>query len=690
MVDFTTDDLRKILEINHYEPNILEYYDNVTYNIRFYMLNHAFQKRFSSDRLDGKYFIVPDNEKIIIAETVVSEHYSVTSLQISSVHASAERNPSAATYKLEMRLHEVDGCDLVNKITAVSKAVGYESYIEQPYHIDIWFSGYEQSTGKPIQVIENMVLTYEVLLSEVKTQVDNNGCEYNFIMTPQCTIDKNVRTLFRIGEIQPGWEGNSSGTTFGAYVDRIVKLINEKYIEENPSVAELYVEDSDKYLTVRDYKIGSSNSYEALVSKSIKKYKTEKDLERQNEENIKKYKAMGQDYIPLASNVTMDNINTINFKNCIIDPFIAPQTQDSVSKGLIQFDAITSFEEALQELCFHSTELASYVVRPKYSIVFDKNMNGKECKKIFVDLIFTDNSYLNYFKERALGDTFSLEAEKERIKNMQLNEARNLILNNLLQKRYEWLYNGRDTSVLEFTSSIDKLWYANTGINNYATVNAASTDVVKQVSEAENQKRLITAYEQIIMDKSKKIEDALRESNKPLDGVRGLSSDKRLYLDDIYRCMSDDMKNEYLTKRIIYEKNDSLSNADNSSPSEGIQKVSIMTKAGYNNIHATGNLVEVELQILGDPFWLALIDDKKLYEYDDTNDFNKFHHFAFRVKYGLPENADGTYALEDVTEFSSIYQIVESTSIFDNGKFIQKIKGVLDPAFMHLARIEGL
>ena len=100
--------------------------------------------------------------------------------------------------------------------------------------------------------------------------------------------------------------------------------------------------------------------------------------------------------------------------------------------------------------------------------------------------------------------------------------------------------------------------------------------------------------------------------------------------------------------------------------------------------------MEVELQILGDPFWLALIDDKKLYEYDDTNDFNKFHHFAFRVKYGLPENADGTYALEDVTEFSSIYQIVESTSIFDNGKFIQKIKGVLDPAFMHLARIEGL
>lgn len=28
-----------------YIPNILEYYDNVTYNIRFYMINHVYQKK---------------------------------------------------------------------------------------------------------------------------------------------------------------------------------------------------------------------------------------------------------------------------------------------------------------------------------------------------------------------------------------------------------------------------------------------------------------------------------------------------------------------------------------------------------------------------------------------------------------------------------------------------------------------
>lgn len=696
MVDFVTADFEKILEVNQYESNILEYYDNVTYNIRFYMLNHTFQKRYSRERLEGVNFIVPDNEKIIIVETGISSNYNVSSLQIQAVHASAEKNPSSATFNMDLRIHEVGGCSLVNKITAVSKAVGYESYIHQPFHIDIWFSGYEQATGKPIQVIEDKVLTYEVIVNEVTTSIDNTGCMYDFHMTPQSSLDKNVNTLFKIGEIQPGWEGNSGGNTFGAYVDRIVELINKKYMEENPSIAEFYQTEGNEYLTIRDYKSGNNTSYDAIVKNAIKKYNREKELNYKSNQTNKLSIQQTQindipqtTYIPLAQNIDINHINTIDFKNCTIDPFIAPQNQDSVSKGLVQFESLSTFEQALQELCFHSTELASYVVRPKYYVEYIKNTNGIECKKISADLIFTENLYLRYFKERALDNDFSYEKEQERIKNMQLDEAKNLVLNDLLQKRYEWMYNGRDTSVLEFNTSIDKLWYANTGIDNYVTVNAASKDIVKEYNNIDNQFKLISIYEESMMDKKKRIDEVLRETNKPLDGVRGLASDKRLYLDDIFNCFDDDTLIKYLSNRKIYEKNDSLSNADNNNSSESSEKVSIMTKAGYNNIHSN-NLVEIELLILGDMFWLGLFEDKKLYDFDDTNDFNKFHHFAFRVKTPISIGEEGTWKLQDSIEFSSIYQIVESTSILEDGKFVQKIKGVLDPAFMHLARIKGI
>ena len=714
MVDFTTDDLRKILEINRYEPNILEYYDNVTYNIRFYMMNHAFQKRLSQDRLDGKFFNgefkIPDRDKIIIAETGVSEHYSITSLQISSVHASAERNPSAATYKLEMRMHEVDGCDLVNKITAVSKAVGYENYVCQPFHIDIWFSGYEQATGKPIQIIENMVFTYEVLLGEVKTQVDNNGCEYNFIMTPvpQSGMDKYITNLFQIGEIRPDTEGRTGGTSYGSYVTRMVELINEKFVEDNPAIKQYYLGGPENgYLVIDNYITGNAVSYEAMVHEATKKYKAEQEYN----DYVKKAKSYAtnpnqlllsnqsmnpaymeeQNYTPYVPNISIDTINKKDFENSPISDFIASQSSDKVAQGYMQFESGTSFEQALQELCFHSEDLNTYVVRPRYRVEYIENDGGIECRRIHCDLVFTDNSYLHYFKDRAIEQSYNQEQEDLRIKNMQLNEARNLILNNLLRKRYEWLYNGIDTAVLEFNSSIDKLWYANVGLENVLTVNKASSDVVKQVNQQEQFKKLVSAYESTILDPKKNIATALQESNKPLEGVRGLASDKRLYLDDIYRCLSEDTKTNYLTKRNIYEKNDKLSDADTNNIDDLDTKTSIMTKAGYNNIHAAGNLVEVELTILGDPFWLGICEDKNLYNGNNiSNDFDKFFHFAFGVKYGLPENEDGTYALEDVTEFSNIYQIVESTSILESGKFIQKIKGVLDPAFMHLARIEGL
>ena len=199
--------------------DILEYYDNVTYNIRFYMINHVYQKKLSIDRQKGiipNNYQLPDESKIIIAETGISSNYDITSLTINTIHNSVSNNPSIISYKMDMKLKEINGCSLINKITAISKLIGYESYVLQPYHVDIWFSGYEQSSGKPIRVINNEVLTYEVLLSEVKTNIDVSGTMYNFIMTsvPPSTFNKSVNSLYNIGNIDStAWAGGIAGYT---------------------------------------------------------------------------------------------------------------------------------------------------------------------------------------------------------------------------------------------------------------------------------------------------------------------------------------------------------------------------------------------------------------------------------------------------------------------------------------------
>ena len=135
MPNINVDEVNKWLSKINYEPNILEYYDNVTYNIRFYMINHTYQTKLSIDRTKGiipNNYRLPDSSKIIIAETGVSANYDITSLILKTVHSSVSNNSSATTYQLDMKIKEINGCSLINKITAVSKLVGYENYVLQP------------------------------------------------------------------------------------------------------------------------------------------------------------------------------------------------------------------------------------------------------------------------------------------------------------------------------------------------------------------------------------------------------------------------------------------------------------------------------------------------------------------------------------------------------------------------------
>lgn len=712
MARITSNDLKEILSLNYYEDNILQYYDNVTYNIRFYMLNHSFQKRLSEERLEMELdYTIPDEYKVIIAETGVSSHYDIQSLKIKATHASAYRNPSSATYQIEMRLKEVASCDLVNKIAVISKALGYDCYVQQPYHLDIWFSGYEQATGKPIKIIENMVLTYEVIVNEVKTNTDNTGTIYNFFMTPvaQASMHKYINTLFKIGEIKPI---NGAGGTFGDYVDRMVEVINKKYFEENPKLEPFYLANNGKaeYIVINEdgYKSNNIRDYNRIIEKASEKYEKEKITYIKYIDSLKSYRpekngmSMMPGYeqpqkstisIPIPPAVTMESIENVSYKSAMIDDFISPQSQDSPIEGKMQYDSMTSFEEALQDLCFNSKTLKDYIVRPKYTVEYIRNEGGIECKRIHVDLFFSRNSYLSYFQERGKEMDTSLEAELKRRNDMQLNEARNLILNNILRKKYEWMYNGHNTELLEFTSSMDKLWYANVGIENILTVNTATNDIPKMNKNETLQlsSNLLKAFDRYVGKSTSKfsLEEALKITTKPLEPVRELASDKRIYIDDIYYSMDEDIKNLYLNTREIYEKNDTLSDSDSNEPNASVNNLTIIAKAGYGNIHGAGCLVDIELSILGDPFWLDLYSDNKVYT-NESSDFNKFHHVAFKVRSAIGQDVKGQPDIENITEFSNIYQIYETESNFEEGKFTQKLKGVLDPAFMHLARIEGL
>lgn len=676
-----------------YVPNILEYYDNVTYNIRFYMINHVYQKKLSIDRQKGiipNNYQLPDESKIIIAETGISSNYDITSLTINTIHNSVSNNPSIISYKMDMKLKEINGCSLINKITAISKLIGYESYVLQPYHVDIWFSGYEQSSGKPIRVINNEVLTYEVLLSEVKTNIDVSGTMYNFIMTsvPPSTFNKSVNSLYNIGNI------DVKNGTLGEYKKNIQDILNKRFFNENPQLISLYPD--KQFVTIDNLIDGDIN----LVDSKI--------IETYNNRFKDEIVPINQ-YTPISynngkasvnqselNNRTQSEFKTVRNPNKIslgmdleklkVDAYATPQSTDSNDGGMTRPNNYDTFDTFFQNLCFNIPELRYYTARPIYRTEYIDNKAGQEVQKIHIDIVFQKNNYLKYFLERAKNKNMDSQTNVQNISNMQIKELQKLILTGTLRKKYEWLFNGRDTSVLEINSSIDKLWFANIETIDAININESSIDNVVKT----NNNDLIVHNLETMRNSSiykEKLESVIKLSNKPLDGVRTLAADKRLYIDDIYNCIDDKLKNEYLSGRKVLEKYDEFSKTYPSSADSNVNLEASAAKVGYNNIYKAGNLVELKIKILGDPFWLGLCSDNALYYPNNSINASSFQHFSFRLNTALDQKLDGTYDLENTVEFSSIYQLIESVSLLEDGKFTQQLTGVLNPSFIYSARL---
>ena len=71
-------------------------------------------------------------------------------------------------------------------------------------------------------------------------------------------------------------------------------------------------------------------------------------------------------------------------------------------------------------------------------------------------------------------------------------------------------------------------------------------------------------------------------------------------------------------------------------------------KVGYNNIYQNGNLTELNITILGDPYWIGLSSDNQLYAGNSDTDIinaNPFPNFSFIMKTPIGQKEDGTICL---------------------------------------------
>ena len=155
-------------------------------------------------------------------------------------------------------------------------------------------------------------------------------------------------------------------------------------------------------------------------------------------------------------------------------------------------------------------------------------------------------------------------------------------------------------------------------------------------------------------------------------------------MDDIYHCLSNKEKMKLLGTRNITVMNDPFGTATTASKTGSIDYN--CAKAGFANLYNTGNLIQLKIKILGDPYWLDLFSEKNINgDIKTMMNLSNAKYFVFDMKTAVEQNSNGNglYDLENAVDISGIYQVLYVTSYFENGKFTQTIEGAIHASFMH-------
>lgn len=153
-------------------PNILDSFDNVSYNLKLYMIPFQYWKNGEKK--------APPGETVVIAQT------SVTGVQIDDLSMNFVMNQRGlgTSVRADFTLIQPSAADLLDQIMSARVTTGHNLYADVPLFLEIVFQGYESSIddsdtkGVPTTVAGPYV--YQLQVNTVEIAIDDVGSRYDF------------------------------------------------------------------------------------------------------------------------------------------------------------------------------------------------------------------------------------------------------------------------------------------------------------------------------------------------------------------------------------------------------------------------------------------------------------------------------------------------------------------------------
>jgi hypothetical protein len=645
-----------------YLPNALNVYETYTYNLKLYMI------RPDNTPLMEKNISIPGNSTLIIDNAGLA-NYNITNLeQHNVVGHSRVRNTFANRFTIQVA--EANGVTLLDTIRRSAAAMGIIDHKQAVYILVIEFNG-RKSDGRASK--HSQVFYYPIKITDFQFKVDTGGTNYNITAIENSTAAYNYLNNVIKSQV------TILASTVGDFFEQFNTIVNQAAKD-----AIVYSLDQIRHDTV-------NVTFDESIS-DWKQWQFQALAEEQTQDNVNIISAgagTGQSVLQVTigngSNLT-DIVHiilsqTAEYKQIVLDGGGSARSHPSeeVDSGL---DQLPVFHKVVGNVTYKDYDW----LRNDYT----RNSEYKVSPYIIAEQILSPLAYIEGITDA----------------NIQATRVRRLMERGLLRKKYDYIFTGANTEVLDFDIQIDYAYYNTTPYGGGQLGDANITappqaigndnplgnlinriaDIKAQISGLERAQRTntrtSTTFQPGEAGFGNRAANTLSIANLDLQ-IQGLGDIFNATVAEFGQILDSSGMSESDIAMTLRFAQDVISDGDVAGSDNDNTGGHLKFGALITNIENQADLMSIELGIRGDPYWLGKPNsfyDTALRNGNNLANFEKGSN-GFYLKCALPypyEDANGRRKPNVEYEISGFYTVIDVITRYTGGQFTMHLNAVRD------------
>lgn len=590
--------------VSGFSPNILNGYDQVAYHITFYML--------SESAVAAKDYGNKTN-RVILSETGKIGQFHLESLEFTQIVNPTESTRTTYSGGYTFTILEAGGVTLLDKMIAASRYLGIKNYLQIPYFLEITFRARDPKTSAEIGdgdgLIGNLKWIEPIMLTSISTTVTEAGAEYVIQAAPA----PNMGNINQVASSVSVTTTIKPAATVKEVLDQIATSLNKR-------------ENVDKKFS----EYVKPDIYEFEIDPIFANMKvTETEVFKQSQQSAEM--TLDKRQFAFSGSQHLETIISQILITCPEYQKIAKNSNTADSNKTRKPGELKTLHRVVTSstILEHDDSRNNYVRKYTYKIV--PYLHGTA----FIDPAeFTANGkdvYKDYIGRR------------------------------ILTKRYDYLFTGLNTEVLNFNAKFDLTWFIPMPAQGASRTTSEQMPSVKAASISDS----------FVNNRQKAIMQQQAEKFKP---VVSTSKSGEVYAADLEAVKDPDIKVP------LRQASNTMAPMSSETPNtRGVGYTNILFDQTFVN-GVTPNVVQIDLEIKGDPYWLGEPRDPD-FKVDTIGDVAKYRQsqvfFALNMAVPQTENIN-TGFVEDINRsiYTGVYYITSVRHQFSEGEFRQTLNAL--------------